>query len=122
MTITNATPIARAAYDAYVSKDRVAIKALIADDFAFSSPLDNRLNWADYFDRCWHNRKTTEGFEFIRWAQSGEQVLVTCEARGAGGSRFHNTEVLTVRGAQIIEIEVYFGWDVPHKAAPSGHF
>jgi hypothetical protein len=35
--------VARASYLAYVSKDRAAIEALIADDFHFTSPLDNRL-------------------------------------------------------------------------------
>jgi hypothetical protein len=33
--------IARAAYEAYVAKDRAAIERLIADDFHFTSPLDN---------------------------------------------------------------------------------
>ena len=116
----DAVSIARAAYEAYVSKDRVAIEALIADDFHFSSPLDNRLDRAAYFDRCWPNSKTIEGLEFIHIMQHGEQVFVTYEARGTGGHRFRNTEIITVRGSQIVEVEVYFGWDLPHKAAVGG--
>ena len=112
--------IARAAYGAYVSKDRTAIEALIADDFHFSSPLDNRLDRAAYFARCWPNSKTTESFKFIHLVQHGEQVFVTYEARGAGGHRFRNTEIVTVRGSKIVEVEVYFGWDLPHKAAVGG--
>ena len=112
--------IARAAYDAYVSKDRAAIEALTADNFHFSSPLDNRINRTTYFDRCWPNSKTTEGFEFIYLVRDGERVFVTYEARGAGGHRFRNTEIVTVRGSQIVEVEVYFGWDLPHKAAVDG--
>jgi hypothetical protein len=50
--------IARAAYEAYVDKDRAAIEALIADDFHFTSPLDNRLDRATYFARCWPNSET----------------------------------------------------------------
>ena len=38
------TAIARAAYQAYVTKDRAAIEELIAEDFHFTSPLDNRLD------------------------------------------------------------------------------
>lgn len=112
--------IARAAYDAYVSKDRAAIEALIAEDFHFSSPLDNRIDRATYFARCWPNSKTTEGFEFIHVVPDGERIFVTYEARGAGGHRFRNTEIVTVRGSQIVEVEVYFGWDLPHKAAVGG--
>lgn len=112
--------IARAAYDAYVSKDRAAIEALIADDFYFSSPLDNRLDRAAYFARCWPNSRTTEGFEFVHLVQSGERVFVTYEVCASGARRFRNTEIVTVRGAQIVEVEVYFGWDLPHKAAVGG--
>lgn len=34
--------------------------------------------------------------------------------------RFCNTGIVTVRGAQIVEVEVYFGWDLPHKPAVGG--
>jgi len=34
---------------------------------------------------------------------------------------FANTEVLTIREHQIVEVEVYFGWSLPHKA-PQGGF
>lgn len=117
----DAVAIARAAYEAYVAKDRAAIEALIPDDFHFSSPLDNRLDRATYLARCWPNSKTTEGFEFIHLVRDGERVFVTYEARVAGGRRFRNTEIVTVRGPQIVEVEVYFGWDLPHKA-PAGGF
>ena len=47
--------IARAAYEAYVAKNRAAIEKLIATDFRFTSPLDNRIDRATYFARCWAN-------------------------------------------------------------------
>jgi len=52
--------VTRASYLAYVSKDRAAIEALIADDFHFTSPLDNRLDRATYFERCWPNSQMIE--------------------------------------------------------------
>jgi hypothetical protein len=61
--------IAQAAYRAYVTKDRAALEALLADEFHFTSPLDNRLD----------------------------------------------------RDRHIVEVEVYFGWSLPHKA-PRGSF
>ena len=119
-TTKDAVSIARAAYEAYVSKDRAAIEALIAGDFHFSSPMDNRLDRAGYFARCCPNSKMTESFEFIHLVQHGEQVFVTYEARTTGGRRFRNTEIVTVRGSKIVEVEVYFGWDLPHKGAVGG--
>jgi len=45
--------IVKASYAAFVAKDRAAIEALIADDFHFTSPLDNRIDRTTYFERCW---------------------------------------------------------------------
>jgi ketosteroid isomerase-like protein len=112
--------IARASYQAYIDKDRAAMEALVADDFHFSSPLDNRIDRAAYFDRCWPNSRSIDDFEFIRVVANGDEVVVTYEARNIDGRRFRNTEVLTLRDGRIVEVEVYFGWNIPHKAAPGG--
>ena len=113
--------IAYACYDAYVQKDREAIEALIAPDFHFTSPLDNRIDRKTYFERCWPNSKTITAFEFINEAVQGDRVYVTYEGRGTTGHRFRNTEVLTIQDSQIVEVEVYFGWSIPHEA-PIGGF
>ena len=107
--------VARAAYLTYVSKDRAALELLIADDFHFTSPLDNRIDRKTYFERCWPNSEQTEGFDFIHCVPDGDRVFVTYEGR-MGGKRFHNTEILTLRNGQIVDVEVYFGWSIPHAA------
>lgn len=112
--------IARASYEAYVRKDRAAIEALIAEDFHFTSPLDNRIDRATYFARCWPNSDRAESFEFIHLVRDGNRVFVTYEGRGKSGGVFRNTEIVTVRDGKIVEAEVYFGWDLPHKAPPGG--
>ena len=112
--------IARACYDAYVAKDRAALEGLVADDFHFTSPLDNRLDRDTYFRRCWPNSKTMAGFEFINLVADGDRVFVTYEARTTNGRRFRNTEILTIRDQRLVEAEVYFGWSLPHRAAPGG--
>ncbi|MDY7560563.1 nuclear transport factor 2 family protein [Pseudomonas sp. 10B1] len=112
--------IARIAYNAYVKKDRAAIEALIADDFHFTSPLDNRIDRETYFTRCWPNSESTEGFDFIHFVSDGERVFVTYEGR-ANSRRFRNTELLTIKNGLITDVEVYFGWSIPHEA-PVGTF
>ena len=37
-----------------------------------------------------------------------------------GGGNTHNTKLLPVRDGKIIDVEVYFGWSIPHKAEPGG--
>lgn len=51
----------------------------------------------------------------------GEHVLVTYEGENTTGKRFRNTEIITVRDGKIVEVEVYFGWSIPHEA-PEGGF
>ena len=111
--------IARQSYDAYARGDRSLIEPIIADDFRFTSPLDNRLDRQTYFERCWPNHQAITGFDFISLAQDGDRFFVTYEGRTENG-RFRNTEVLTVRDGQIHEAEVYFGWSLPHPAPEGG--
>ena len=121
MTTDARLAIARACYEAYVVKDRAAIERLLAENFHFTSPIDNRLDRATYLARCWPNSQRTEGFDFIHLVPEGDRVFVTYEGRSTGGHRFRNTEIITVRGNQIVEVEVYFGWSIPHEA-PAGGF
>lgn len=113
--------IARAAYEAYVSKDREAIEKLIAQDFHFTSPLDNRIDRATYFKICWPNSERIKAFDFINLVPDGDRVFVTYEGHGVSSDRFRNTEIITVRDGQLVEVEVYFGWSIPHKAKPGAH-
>jgi ketosteroid isomerase-like protein len=112
--------IARAVYDAYVRKDRNAIESLIADDFHFTSPLDNRLDRKTYFERCWPNSETTARFEFRHLVSDGGRVFVTYELTKTTGERFCNTEILSTWNGKVTDVEVYFGWMIPHEAPVGG--
>jgi hypothetical protein len=112
--------IARAAYHAYVAKDRPAIETLIGEDFHFTSPLDNRIDRATYFARCWPNSEWIAGFDFIHLVPDSDRVFVTYEGRTSRGDRFRNTEIVRVGDGRIVEVEVYFGWSIPHEAEPGG--
>jgi hypothetical protein len=110
--------VVRAMYEAFANQDRAAIEPLLADAFHFTSPLDNRIDRATYFERCWPLSEQSEGFDFVAVVPAGNRVFVTYEARSKGGKRFRNTEVCLFQGRQVVEVEVYFGWDLPHKAPP----
>jgi SnoaL-like domain len=112
--------IARAAYDAYVTKNRAAIDRLIAPDFHFTSPVDNRIDRETYFTRCWPNSAQIVDFKFINLVVDRDRVFVTYEGRKADRRGFRNTEIVTARDNQIIDVEVYFGWSIPHEAKDGG--
>jgi ketosteroid isomerase-like protein len=107
-------------YRAYIDKDRAAIEALIAADFHFTSPLDNRIDRATYFARCWPNSANIAVFELVHIVPDDDRVFVTYEGRSTSGKRFRNSEILTVRDGKIVDVEVYFGWDIRHEAAEGG--
>ena len=117
----DAVAIVRASYDAYVAKDRAAIERLIAQNFRFTSPLDNHIDRATYFERCWPNSKHLAEFEFIHLFQAENRVFANYIARNHDGHRFQNAEILQVHNGQITAVEVYFGWSIPHEA-PEGQF
>ena len=119
MTTAN-LKVAHAIYDAYTAKDRATAEALIADDFRFTSPLDNGIDRERYFAICWPNNANIGGFEVVHIVENDEQVFVTYEAQSKQ-ARFRNTEILTIRDGQIVALEVYFGWNVPHDVPIGEH-
>ena len=86
--------VARACLKAYMDKDRHAIESLLADDYRFTSPRDNALDRATYFERCWPNSKVMEAFEYIHQVEAGERAFVVYEARTSTGKRFRNFEIM----------------------------
>ena len=113
--------VVKQSFLAFAEGDRAANEAVIADEFSFTSPLDNQLDRSTYFDRCWPNNETIKSFEFMRMVEHGNEVIVTYQGTHVSGRVFRNTEVLTIEHGKISKVEVYFGWNVPHEA-PQGGF
>jgi hypothetical protein len=112
--------IAKACYQAYVDKNRAAIEALLDDAYHFSSPLDNALDRKTYFERCWPNSGQIAAFDYVYGFEDANRAVVVYEARTSSGKRFRNCEVHTIRGEKLVATEVYFGWDLPHRATVGG--
>jgi ketosteroid isomerase-like protein len=112
---------ARACYKAYIEKDRAALENLLAADYHFTSPMDNALDRATYLKLCWPNSAVIARFDYIYEAEAGDRAFVVYEASTSTGKRFRNSEVHTVHDGKLIATEVYFGWDVPHKAPAGTH-
>ena len=52
--------VARACLRAYVDKERAAIESILADDYHFTSSIDNALDRTTYLEGCWPNSKMME--------------------------------------------------------------
>ena len=111
----------RTVFRAYADRNRAAIDEVLAEDFHFSSPRDNRIDRQTYFARCWPNHEHIVDFKLIHIVLDSDRVFVTYEGESKAGNHFRNTEISTVRQGKVVETEVYFGWSVPHEA-PLGGF
>jgi ketosteroid isomerase-like protein len=115
----SALSVVRACFQAYVDKDRAAMERLLDAEYHFTSPLDNALDRATYFEVCWPNSGMMTRFDRILEIEDGDRAFVVYEAATSTGKRFRNSEVHTVRDGKLVATEVYFGWDLPH-AVPRG--
>jgi ketosteroid isomerase-like protein len=96
-------------YAAYEGKDRRAIEALLADDFTFCSPLDDHIDRAAYFFKCWPNCAKIRAFHIEKLFAKGNEAFVLYDLEPTAGPNFRNTEFFRTRGNKIREVEVYFG-------------
>ncbi len=101
--------IVRHCFRAYETKKREEIEPLIAENFGFSSPYDDRIGRAEYFARCWANAAQTRAIRLENVVEDGDKVLVLYEFKAVSGARFRNMERLTLKNGQITDVEVFFG-------------
>jgi ketosteroid isomerase-like protein len=116
----NISEVVRAYFAAWPARDREGMERVLTDDFQFTSPLDNSLDRATFLERCWPRSEDIASLDLKRLIPDGYLAFVTYELTMKDGRSFRNSEAVTVRDGKVREVEVYFGWDVPHKAAPGG--
>ncbi|QIF00951.1 nuclear transport factor 2 family protein [Roseimicrobium sp. ORNL1] len=101
-----------ACYGAYQSRDRKAFESLLADDFTFSSPLDDNIDKAAYMERCWPNGTEHQNFLIEKLFTDGDEGFVTYRCERADGSAFRNTEFFKTHAGKVRHVDVYFGSDI----------
>jgi ketosteroid isomerase-like protein len=101
--------IIRAIFAAYLSDDRKAVEAALTEDFRFTSPYDDRIDKATYFERCWRNSDWIERHELEKIFVEGNEAFVTYRCVAREGKSFRNTEFFSFDGDKVRRIEVYFG-------------
>jgi len=105
----NRAEIIRAIFAAYMANDRKAVEDALAEDFRFTSPYDDAIDRATYFERCWRNSDWIERHELKRIFVDGDEAFVTYKCLAKGGRNFRNTEFFTFAGDKVKRIDVYFG-------------
>jgi ketosteroid isomerase-like protein len=99
----------RAIFAAYMSNDRKVVEDALTDDFRFTSPYDDEIDKATYFERCWRNSDWIERHELEKIFVDGNEAFVTYRCVAKDGKNFRNTEFFTFEGNSVRHIDVYFG-------------
>jgi ketosteroid isomerase-like protein len=94
---------------AFMSGERAVMEAGLARDFTFTSPYDDAIDRAAYFERCWPNSAHMASFELDTIFEEGEAAFARYRVVTKDGREFRNTEFFTFRGEQVVSVEVYFG-------------
>jgi ketosteroid isomerase-like protein len=97
-----------AIFAAYRVNDHNAVDAVLTDDFRFTSPYDDALDKATYFERCW-DTGWIEQQDIEKIFVEGDEAFVTYGCVARGGKSFRNTEFFRFEGDRVKSIEVYFG-------------
>ncbi|WP_064711040.1 nuclear transport factor 2 family protein [Rhizobium bangladeshense] len=96
-------------YAAYLADRKDIVGAMLTEDFTFSSPRDDRIDRAAYFERCWPKEPLFRGIHIEFLAIKGDEAVVRYRAEKLDGTSFANMESLRFRGDRIAAVEVYFG-------------
>src|ERR1700710_1579820 len=105
----NKSELIGALFAAYRANDRAAVENSFTDDFRFTSPYDDAIDKATYFERCWRNSDWIERHELERIFVEGNEAFVTYRCAAKAGKSFRNTEFFTFDGDKVRRIDVYFG-------------
>jgi ketosteroid isomerase-like protein len=100
----------RNCFAAYANRDRKVLEDAFADDFTFTSPYDDAIDKAAYFERCWPiSASGRMSNEIERIFEQGDAAFVTYRVVTNERDEFRNTEFFTFTGDRVRSIDVYFG-------------
>jgi ketosteroid isomerase-like protein len=109
MPTANLPDLVRKYFAAYETKDRAVVDGLLSDDFTFTSPRDDHIGRAAYFERCWPNSANVRTIAIEKLCENGPDVFVRYCQVLRSGAEFRNVELLRFESGKLTEVDVYFG-------------
>jgi len=100
----------RAFFASFLAQDRAAAERLVAEEFVFTSPQDDHIDRAAFFERCFPTADHFKDHQLLAVVPAeDDDVFVLYEYELEDGQRYRNAEVITVRDGQVTESQVFFG-------------
>lgn len=105
----------RQCYQCWESGDRATLDSLLAADFTFTSPNDDHISKAEYWDVCWVHQPEVNPMDIEVLMVNEREGFARYSSEGSDGRRFRNTEYFQFENGQIKAVEVYFGHIITGK-------
>jgi hypothetical protein len=103
------------------TKDWQPFDSLLADDFTFTSPLDDHISKSAFKAKCWDTQIAfVQRMDLKHVIGTGNEAFVMYVGHTTNGKMFQNVEYLRLRGEQVQAIECYFGAQDSFPSAASG--
>jgi ketosteroid isomerase-like protein len=102
--------VVRKYYAAWETKDWHAIDILLAEDFTFSSPLDDHISKSDFKAGCWDTQVAyIDRFDLKQVIGTDTEAFVMYVCHTTNGKTFQNVEHFQLREGKVKAVECYFG-------------
>jgi len=102
--------IVRKYYAAWETKDWHPVDILLADDFTFSSPLDDHISKSDFKAGCWDTQIAyIDRFDLKQVIGTTNEAFVMYVCHTTNGKTFRNVEYFRLRDDKVKAVECYFG-------------
>jgi ketosteroid isomerase-like protein len=107
-------------YSAWAKKDWHPVDILLADDFTFSSPLDDHISKSDFKTGCWETQNAyIERFDLKEVIGTDKEAFVIYVCHTTNGKTFQNVEYFQLREDKVTAVECYFGGKASFPSAVS---
>jgi ketosteroid isomerase-like protein len=101
--------VIRKHFTAFLAQDRKTLEEGLSDDFTFTSPRDDHISKATFFERCLPGSQQFLTHNIEKLFVQGNEAFVLYQAELKDGTTFRNTEYYKLEGNKIKEVEVFFG-------------
>jgi ketosteroid isomerase-like protein len=97
-------------YAAWETKHWHPVDIMLADDFTFSSPLDDHISKSDFKAGCWDTQIAyIERFDIKQVVGTDNEAFVMYVCHTTNGKTFRNVEYFQLRDDKVKAVECYFG-------------
>ena len=92
------------------TKDWRTMDIMLADDFTFSSPVDDHISKSAFKKGCWDTQIAfIARIDLTHVIGTGNEAFVMYVGHTTNGKTFRNVEYLRLRDQQVQAVECYFG-------------